>query len=458
MLTPLTRTRLLARRRARRDRALGAGAAPAAADGRPPGEVVVRYERDADRGAARRPARTGVGGPRSSPPARACSRSATAQSVARPSRELRRHAPTSRPPRPNPIAPRERVRPPRPGQRRTPGGWQAAAVELPRRHRGVNAPDAWQNLIDAGRPGGRGVIVAVLDTGVAYADRGRFRRSPDLARRASSRATTSSTTIPYPHDENGHGTHVAGTIAEGDQQRRRRHRASPTARGSCRSACSTALGEGDAPTIAAGIRFAAAPRRGHHQPLPRVRHRGHARRDPRHARRAALRAPQGRARRRRRRATRAAAAVAYPARAATCCRSARRPSTAAWRTTPTTAPGSTSSPPAAAPTRRSRTTPTASPDGRRGRDIFQMTFDRLACAASACPAATRARRWPRRTSRPPPRWSSPPACSGRDPTPGAIEARLKATARDLGPPGHDRATAPGCSTPPRRPTPADPPR
>ena len=46
---------------------------------------------------------------------------------------------------------------------------------------GVNAPDAWQNAINAGAPGGRGVIVAVLDTGVAYARRGKFRKSPDLA-------------------------------------------------------------------------------------------------------------------------------------------------------------------------------------------------------------------------------------------------------------------------------------
>src|SRR6476646_4625997 len=44
----------------------------------------------------------------------------------------------------------------------------------------VNAQQAWNNVATAGRPGGKGVIVAVLDTGVAYANRGRFRRSPDL--------------------------------------------------------------------------------------------------------------------------------------------------------------------------------------------------------------------------------------------------------------------------------------
>src|SRR5215210_5017063 len=45
---------------------------------------------------------------------------------------------------------------------------------------GVNAQQAWNNVATVGRPGGKGVIVAVLDTGVAYANRGKFRRSPDF--------------------------------------------------------------------------------------------------------------------------------------------------------------------------------------------------------------------------------------------------------------------------------------
>ena len=45
---------------------------------------------------------------------------------------------------------------------------------------GVDAPDAWGNLIADGRPGGRGVVVAVLDTGVAYRDWRRYRESPDF--------------------------------------------------------------------------------------------------------------------------------------------------------------------------------------------------------------------------------------------------------------------------------------
>ena len=45
---------------------------------------------------------------------------------------------------------------------------------------GVNAPEAWSNLLADHRPGGRGVVVAVLDTGVAYRNWHQFRRSPDL--------------------------------------------------------------------------------------------------------------------------------------------------------------------------------------------------------------------------------------------------------------------------------------
>ena len=34
-----------------------------------------------------------------------------------------------------------------------------------------------------GAPGGRGAVVAVLDSGVAYERRGRYRRAPDLRRK-----------------------------------------------------------------------------------------------------------------------------------------------------------------------------------------------------------------------------------------------------------------------------------
>ena len=46
---------------------------------------------------------------------------------------------------------------------------------------GINAPEAWANLLADHRGGGKGVTVAVLDTGVAYRDWGAVRQSPDFA-------------------------------------------------------------------------------------------------------------------------------------------------------------------------------------------------------------------------------------------------------------------------------------
>jgi serine protease len=79
---------------------------------------------------------------------------------------------------------------------------------------GVGAPDAWGNLIAAGFPGGAGVTVAVLDTGVAYADRPPFRRSPDLSQASFVPGYDFVDGDRYPFDLSGHGTHVASTIAE----------------------------------------------------------------------------------------------------------------------------------------------------------------------------------------------------------------------------------------------------
>jgi serine protease len=79
---------------------------------------------------------------------------------------------------------------------------------------GVNAPEAWANVAADGAPGGQGVVVAVLDTGVAYANRGRFRRSPDFSRYTFVKGYDFVARNPYPNDRNGHGTFVAATIAE----------------------------------------------------------------------------------------------------------------------------------------------------------------------------------------------------------------------------------------------------
>ena len=79
---------------------------------------------------------------------------------------------------------------------------------------GVNAPEAWANAITAGAPGGKGVVVAVLDTGVAYANRGPFRRSPDFSAGEFVSGYDFVAHNHYPNDRNGHGTFVAAEIAE----------------------------------------------------------------------------------------------------------------------------------------------------------------------------------------------------------------------------------------------------
>jgi serine protease len=87
--------------------------------------------------------------------------------------------------------------------------------QLPISPGGIDAVDGWRHLIEAGRPGAAGVVVAVLDTGIAYRSLGgKFRRSPDFGAGQFVPGYDFVDRDPLPLDENGHGTHVAGTIAE----------------------------------------------------------------------------------------------------------------------------------------------------------------------------------------------------------------------------------------------------
>jgi len=79
---------------------------------------------------------------------------------------------------------------------------------------GVNAPEAWANLLTDHRAGGRGVRIAVLDTGVAYRDYKRYRVSPDLREARFVDPYDFIAHNRYPLDRNGHGTWVASAIAE----------------------------------------------------------------------------------------------------------------------------------------------------------------------------------------------------------------------------------------------------
>ncbi|MDA0184438.1 S8 family serine peptidase [Solirubrobacter phytolaccae] len=144
-------------------------------------------------------------------------------------------------------------------------GWQADQWNfLP--GTGVDAPRAWDNLFAAGRPGGKGVEIAVLDSGVAYENRGRFKKSPDLKKlrfadgydfcaRTSNGLNACEGEDKYPNDDYGHGTHVISTIAESTNN-------GVALTGLAYGATIIPVkvlnsrGEGDEDTIAAGIRYA----------------------------------------------------------------------------------------------------------------------------------------------------------------------------------------------------------
>lgn len=149
-----------------------------------------------------------------------------------------------------------------PGHAHHPGGWErmqwnflAAA--------GVNAPQAWANLIADGRAGARGVTVAILDSGVAFRRWRTFRESPDFARTrfvapcdlVVGKLVRGRCTDPYPLDRDGHGTFVAGTVAEATNNGKgltglAYHASIMPVR------VLNAYGDGNSSAVAAGIRYA----------------------------------------------------------------------------------------------------------------------------------------------------------------------------------------------------------
>ena len=134
------------------------------------------------------------------------------------------------------------------------GGWQELQWNFSGEF-GVGAPEAWANVAADGAPGGQGVIVAVLDTGVAYANRGPFRRSPDFSRYTFVKGHDFVAKNAYPNDRNGHGTFVASTIAEATDN----HYGLTGLAFAARIMPVRVLdsqGEGEASTIAEGVLFA----------------------------------------------------------------------------------------------------------------------------------------------------------------------------------------------------------
>ena len=115
---------------------------------------------------------------------------------------------------PAPFIPNDR------GRQNAPGGWQRDQWSFLAGPAGVDAPQAWALLGAPRTEPGRGVTVAVLDSGVAYRDHGAARRDPDLAgvRFVHPRDFVDRDGLPL--DVNGHGTHLAATIAEATNNRR----------------------------------------------------------------------------------------------------------------------------------------------------------------------------------------------------------------------------------------------
>jgi serine protease len=99
------------------------------------------------------------------------------------------------------------------GNGKSPGEWQALQWNFVGAN-SVEAEQAWGNVIADHGEGGHGVIVAVLDTGVAYRDWGSYRRSPGFSASEFVRGYDFVNPKSPPVDRNGHGTFVAGEIAE----------------------------------------------------------------------------------------------------------------------------------------------------------------------------------------------------------------------------------------------------
>jgi serine protease len=140
------------------------------------------------------------------------------------------------------------------GSGSVPGDWQQLQWNFTGPF-SVNAPEAWSNVAADGASGGRGVVVAVLDTGVAYANRGPFRRSPDFSRFQFVQGYDFVAKDKFPNDRNGHGTFVAATIAESTNNLRGLTGLAYGARIMPVRVLNT-QGEGEASTIAEGVRFA----------------------------------------------------------------------------------------------------------------------------------------------------------------------------------------------------------
>ena len=232
-----------------------AAAAPAPAAPHVPGDLVVKYRAaatDAERSHAREAAGVVAAGMVDSRTERV---TVKGDSVGAAAAALEREAAVVHA-EPNYVATATAFAPNDPGKA-GPGGWSALQWNFTGPF-GINIGAAWDNAIAAGNPGGGGVKVAVLDTGVAYRtspDR-RYLLAPDLDRARFVGGYDFVRDNKLPYDRNGHGTFVAGVIAQSTNNGigltgvAYRSRIMPVR-------VLDYEGKGDVATIARGIRFAA---------------------------------------------------------------------------------------------------------------------------------------------------------------------------------------------------------
>jgi serine protease len=138
---------------------------------------------------------------------------------------------------------------------RAAGGWQKTQWNFLAAS-GVNASEAWANLRAVKRPGGKGVTVAILDTGVAYRNWKTFRKAPDFTNTKFVHPYDFVAKNQFPLDREGHGTFVAGVVAESTNNH---VGLAGIAYGASIMPVRVldADGTGDAATISKGIRYAA---------------------------------------------------------------------------------------------------------------------------------------------------------------------------------------------------------
>jgi serine protease len=183
-----------------------------------PGKVIVRYRATsthAERVAVQQ--LTGTKSDGTLPGGTRELRIADGESVGATLQELRAHGPVAYAVPDVPV--HAAFVPNDPGRTGPAGGWRKLQWNFVGPN-GVNAPAAWDLARQAGAPGGRGAVVAVIDSGVAYRDYKRFRRAPDLYATRFVRGYDWVGNDPYPLDEESHGTHVTGTVAQKTNNKR----------------------------------------------------------------------------------------------------------------------------------------------------------------------------------------------------------------------------------------------